>query len=117
MGYKLRPTKSVINPYDGSANTTAYAIIDAASSDKRRQSAHIDLTIYANRAARIAGHSPLGSYGVDVTQADYVTYFGPSSNVTIWAQAQAYLVARGIPNTSFVAGDWMIEPLDTGGEP
>lgn len=117
MGYKLRPGKSITNHYDGSLNTTAYAIIDSASSDKRRQYAHIDVTIYASRAARIADRSPLGSYGVDVVGADYVTYFAPSSNVTIWAQAQAYLVARGIPNTSFVAADWMQDPLDTGGEP
>ena len=117
MGYKLRPGRSVINPYDGSTNTTAYAIIDGVGINKRTQSAQIDLTVFASRAARVQGRTQLEAYGVSVAGADFATYFGPSLATTIWQQAQAYLAAKGIPNTSFVVADWMIEPLDSGGEP
>lgn len=117
MGYKLRPVRSIVSPYDGSANTTAYAIIDDVTISKRDQKVYFTLAIYANRSARLNGLRALDTHPITASGADFVTYFSPSLTTTIWAQAQAYLLAKGLVSTPLVAADWMIDPLDAGGEP
>ena len=109
MGYKLRPARSIVNPYDGSVNTTAYAIIDFGSIDKEHQEARFELVVYASYEARVAKFAPLYKYSIGAKEAEFVTYFSPSLTTNIWAQVHTYLINGGLASTPLVTADWILD--------
>ena len=117
MGYKLRPGKSIINPYDGTSSTAAYALIDNALLNKQEARVLYDLTIYASRAARAAKLKPLYVYTIEARGAEFTTHFSPTLATSFWAQAQAHLIAAGLATTGLLLTDWITDPLDASGEP
>lgn len=108
MAYTLKAGKSIANPYDGSANTAAYGIIDDVGLNKQRKQIRFDLAIYANRNARASSLQALAIYTVVVNDPDFTTYFASTLNTTLWAQIQTYLVAKGLPSPLNIA-DWQVD--------
>lgn len=126
MAYVLKSGHTITNPYDGSASSTAYGIVDDIGINKQRKQIRFDIAVYANRNARVNGLQALATYTVTVSDSTpvtllnstvvnnpFTTYFGQSLSTTLWAQIQTYLVAAGLPSPLNIA-DWQV---DTNPEP
>lgn len=110
MAYKLRAGKTFAHLYDDVPISTAYAIIDDVTINKKDRSAQLALMIYTSRAARASGKMPLQSFSFTVYGSDFTTYFSPTLTTSIWAQAQAYLVNVGLLTTPLSVADWQLDP-------
>lgn len=110
MARILKNNRSIVNPYDGTANTTAYLIVDDLGLNKQRKQIRFDVVVYANKQARVDGRNPLPGIGgsIVVNEPDFSTYFSTAQNAKIWTQIYDYLDAVSIPG--IVAGDWKKDP-------
>jgi hypothetical protein len=110
MARVLKNNRSIINPFDGSINSTAYLVVDDLGLNKQRKQIRFDVVVYAHKQARIDGRKPLSDIGgtIVVNDPEFSLYFSPAANSKIWQQIYDYLDIVVIPG--IVAADWKKDP-------
>ena len=108
MGRILKPNRSILNPFDGTLNTTAYLIVDDLGLNKQRKEIRFDVVVYATKQARISNRTPLIAQAIVVKDPEFTTYFSVAANAKIWNQIYDYLDVVSIPG--IVAADWKKDP-------
>jgi hypothetical protein len=110
MAHILKNNKSIIDPMYGTANTTAYLVVDDVALNKARKEVRFDVVVYADKNARLNKLYPFPNIGgtVVVSGADFDTHFPPAANSKIWKQIYDYLSLIDLPG--IVAADWKKDP-------
>jgi hypothetical protein len=110
MAYTLKAGKTFSHNYSEVPITSAYAIVDDISINKKDKRASFNLLIYVNRNARLNNKQPVGAFSISASGPDFTTYFAPSLTTTIWVQANNYLATgNGLASTGLEAADWQVD--------
>lgn len=104
MARVLKNNRSIVNPFDGTLNQTAYMIVDDLGLNKQRKQIRFDVAVYANKQARIDSRPPLLAQSVVVNDPEFSVYFSVAQNAKIWSQVYDYLDVVSLPG--IVAADW-----------